>query len=236
VTLDARAEHQPVVTISAPYGTGGSVIGPRLAEQLGVAFVDRAIPVSVSRRLDIPLEEAVDREETPQDRLTRWASYFAPAVQLFGGMAIGEAAVHPGQDFRDATEEALRQHAVAGAVILGRAGAIVLRDVPGAVHVRLTGSAERRLAQGMRLTRSDRETAERELQASDTARESYVREWYRADPADPSLYHLVIDSTLLSMDCCLELILTAVQSRAGATTSPDASPRRTDGDPASGSA
>jgi cytidylate kinase len=205
----------PVVTISAPYGTGGSTIGPGLAERLNVPFVDRAIPVSVSRRLAIPLEDAIGREESPHDRLTRWAAYLAPAVQLFGGVAIGEQAYHDGQAFRDATEQALREHAAAGAVILGRAGAIVLRGVPHAVHVRLSGSRERRLELGMRLTGADRDTAEREMRASDLARESYVRDWYRVDPADPSLYHLVIDSTQLPLECCLELIVTAVRARAG---------------------
>lgn len=204
----------PVVTISAPYGTGGSAIGPGLAERLGVPFVDRAIPVSVSRRLAIPLEDAIGQEEAPHDRLTRWAAYFAPAVQLFGGVAIGEQAHHDGQAFREATEHALREHAASGAVILGRAGAIVLRDVPHAVHVRLSGSRERRLEAGMRLTGTDRETAEQEMRATDLARESYVREWYRVDPADPCLYHLVIDSTQLPLDCCLELIVTAVRARA----------------------
>ncbi|HWD65858.1 MAG TPA: cytidylate kinase-like family protein [Solirubrobacteraceae bacterium] len=230
------AAHRPVVTISAPYGTGGSLIGPRLAEALQVPFVDRAIPVSVSRRLDIPVEEAIDQEEATQDRLTRWAAYFAPAVQLFGGMAIGEAALQPDQAFREATEEALREHAGAGAVILGRAGAIVLRDVPGAVHVRLTGSPERRLAQGMQMTGADRDTAAREMRASDLARETYVKDWYRADPADPSLYHLVIDSTQLPVDCCLELVLTAVRSAGRPTTGPSAPPHPAGADPASESA
>lgn len=204
----------PVVTISAPYGTGGSTLGPDLAERLKVPFVDRAIPVSVSRRLSIPLEDAIGQEEAPHDRLTRWAAYFAPAVQLFGGVAIGEHVHHDPQAFREATEQALREHAASGAVILGRAGAIVLRDIPHAVHVRLSGSAERRLELGMRLTGTDRDTAEQEMRASDLARESYVRDWYRVDPADPSLYHLVIDSTQLPLDCCLEMIATAVRNRA----------------------
>jgi cytidylate kinase len=229
---DPAAERRPVVTISAPYGTGGSVIGPRLAEALRVPFVDRAIPVSVSRRLDIPVEDAIDQEAGTQDRLTRWAAYFAPAVQLFGGMAIGEAALQPDRAFREATEEALREHAAAGAVILGRAGAIVLRDIAGAVHVRLTGSPARRLAQGMEMTGADPDTAKQEMRASDLARSAYVKDWYRADPADPSLYHLVIDSTQLPADCCLELMLTAVRSAGRATTVPGAPAHPTGAGPA----
>lgn len=207
------ASPRPVVTISAPYGAGGSYIGPLLAERLGVPFVDRAIPVSVSRRLDIPVDDAISREEVAQDTLTRWAAYFAPAVQLFGGMALGEQPLHDDEAFRMATEEALREHAADGAVILGRAGAIVLREVPRAVHVRLHGPREGRIEQAMRLRGVDRETAERDLKSSDLAREAYVKTWYRADPADAHHYHLVIDSTRLPLDCCLEMIVTAVNTR-----------------------
>lgn len=230
---DPAAPDRPVVTISAPYGTGGSVIGPQLAERLGVPFVDRAIPVSVSRRLDIPLEQALEREEVPHDTLSRWAAYFAPAVQMFGGMAVGEHGLPADEAFRQATEEALREHAAGGAVILGRAGAIVLRDSPRALHVRLTGPAERRVQVGMRLTGVDRQTAEQELQESDVAREAYVKHWYRADPADPSHYHAVIDSTVLGLDCTLALILRAVEAVTGVTTGPGERAPKTPDDPAS---
>ena len=35
---------RPVVTVSALYGAGGSVVGPRVAEELDVPFLDRQIP------------------------------------------------------------------------------------------------------------------------------------------------------------------------------------------------
>jgi cytidylate kinase len=230
------APARPVVTISAPYGTGGSVIGPELAERLGVPFVDRAIPVSVSRRLQIPLEDAIEREEVPHDSLSRWAAYFAPAVQLFGGMAIGDQALPADQAFLEATEEALHEHATGGAVILGRAGAIVLRDAPRASHIRLTGPVERRAEIGSRLTGVDRRAAEQELRASDVARETYVKHWYRTDPADPSHYHLVIDSTVVPIDCTVELILIAVEAVTGITSGSGEPPRRTPSDRGSESA
>jgi hypothetical protein len=63
----------------------------------------------------------------------------------------------------------------------------------------------------MRLGDVDRQTAEQALRASDLSRETYVRHWYRFDPGDPGLYHLVIDS--ISPDTCVELIALAVVSK-----------------------
>ena len=52
-----------VVTISATYGAGGALVGPAVAERLGVPFVDRAIPVAVADDLGITLDDALSRDE-----------------------------------------------------------------------------------------------------------------------------------------------------------------------------
>jgi len=98
-------------------------------------------------------------------------------------------------------------------VILGRAAAVVLADVPRALHVRLDGPRERRIEQARRLEAVDRETAERHMRETDRAREAYVRQFYDVDATAPSLYHLVLDSTALALDTCVELIAVAVAAR-----------------------
>ena len=42
---------RPVVTLAAFYGAGGTVVGPRVAERLGVPFLDRGILTAVAKRL-----------------------------------------------------------------------------------------------------------------------------------------------------------------------------------------
>jgi hypothetical protein len=134
-----------LVTISAPYGAGGSIVGPRLAERLGGPFVDRAIPVEVSNRLDMPLDEALTHEQLSKGTISRWITHFAPAVQMFAGAPVTrEATDATDEAFRLAAEQVLHEHATTGGVILGRSGAVLLRDVPNALHVRLAASRERR--------------------------------------------------------------------------------------------
>ena len=90
----------------------------------------------------------------------------------------------------------------------------MLRDAPGALHVRLDGPAERRLAQAMELEGADRDTAARHMRETDRAREAYVNQFYGADARDAALYHLVIDSTALALDACVELIALAAAARS----------------------
>ena len=85
--------------------------------------------------------------------------------------------------------------------------------MPGALHVRLTGPRDARIAQGAELEHLDRVTAERHLEESDNAREAYVRHFYRCDPTDAVHYHLVIDSTALPLDACAALIADAALAR-----------------------
>lgn len=205
-----------LVTISAPYGAGGSIVGRELADRLDVSFVDRAIPVAVSRRLDIPVDQVLGQEEAPQTGLSRWMAAFAPAVLMVGGSPASVLTPADEASFRDTTEVVSREYAADGAVILGRAGAIVLRDAPHALHVRLDAPREQRILQAMRLGSLDRQAAEREMHSSDSAREGYVKHWYRADPRDPRHYHLILDSTSITLEGCIELITLALSHQAPA--------------------
>jgi cytidylate kinase len=202
-----------VVTLSASYGAGGSQVGPRLAERLGLPFLDRAIPTAVAERLAVPLADALVHDEAVRSVLERLLLRFAPAAQTFAGATPAPELVDE-RSYLRCTEDVIRERAARGCVILGRAAAVVLRDEPGALHVRLDGPAERRIAQGMAGEGIDRETAERHMRETDRARETYVQQFYGVDARDAALYHLVIDSTVLSLDACVELIAAAAADRA----------------------
>ncbi|GIH74815.1 AAA family ATPase [Planobispora longispora] len=205
-----------VVTISATYGTAGSVIGPAVAERLGVPFVDRAIPGAVAAELGCTLEEALshdDRSEHGLGWLLSGASRLPTAT--FGGVDVylpGALPPSP-EDFAVHTENVIKQVAhEQGGVILGRAGALVLADHPGALHVRLDAPPRRRILRTAALTGLSERQARKLVEDNDRARTAYVRHFYRADPASPHLYHLVVDSTVIPVDACVELIATASQA------------------------
>jgi cytidylate kinase len=195
------------VTISASFGAGGSRVAPAVAERLGVEVLDRAIPARVAERLAVPLDDALAHDEALGDAIGRLASSFALLPELAG--ALVQAGVLAGEDYRRETERIILEHAASGEVVLGRAGALVLREHPDALHVRLDGPPERRIAQAMEIGGLEKIDAERMRRESDRAREAYVRHFYGADARDPALYHLVIDSTAIPLEIVAELIVTA---------------------------
>jgi cytidylate kinase len=208
-----------VVTLSASYGAGGSQVGPRLADRLGVPFIDRVIPTTVAERLAVPLDDALAHDDAVRGTLERMLMRFAPAAQAFSGAGTPPEMVDE-RSFLRATEDVIRERcAEASGVILGRAAAVVLRDRPGALHVRLDGPPERRIAQAMALSGVDAETAQRRLKKTDRAREAYVKRYYGRDARDCKLYDMVLDSTSLGLGACVELIVGACAAK-GAETAP----------------
>lgn len=200
-----------IVTLSASWGSGGSRVGPALADRLGVPFLDRAIPTSVAERLAVPIEHALRHDEQPREVIGRFTSAFAMLPELAGAIVHADLGVE--EDYRRETERVIRERCQGGAVVLGRAGAVILRDEPGALHVRLDGPAERRIARAVAEDGFPESKARDALKRSDRAREAYVQHFYGADARDHRLYHLVLDSTTLPADICVELIAIAAEAR-----------------------
>lgn len=209
------------VTIAATYGAGGSVIAPAVAKRLGLPFIDRAIPVALAAEIHEPLDAALadDADRTP--RVARLLDRVLATSGLFVGVtasaeqrgAIPEIA---------RTEEVLRHIAdTTGAVILGRAGVFALKDRVGVLHVRLDGRVEARRRAAAERSGIDLPAATRAQQHNDRARLAYVEHFYPRAGAwnDPRHYHVVLDSTALSHNACIEIIVTAAQDLFSAGSS-----------------
>ena len=207
--------HRPVVTLAALFGAGGSVVGPRVAKRLGVPFLDRAIPEAVAKQTGLPEHAVADIDQQPRTRLERLTSALGRTATVSGGVGGSvERLDLQERDLRARIEEFLANAAVSGGVALGRGGMVVLRDVPWALHVYLGGPPEARLKQAMSIQGIDRETAKRRQRSEDRTRIGYVRRAYGVDGEDPGLYHLMLDSTALDLDTCVDLIAAASQARA----------------------
>lgn len=203
-----------MVTISAAYGAGGGLVGPRVAERLGVTFWDRAIPAQVAADLAERSDEVLAVEDDLGRGVSRWVSFFAPAGAVWTGIPSQEMAGHHDEaSYKEHINLVLRREAERGAVFLGRGAAIVLAGHPGALHVRLDGPLERRIDQVMDLGGLDERSARRAQHQSDTARYRYVHRLYHADVADHRLYHLWIDATAVPLATCVDIIVSAVQGR-----------------------
>ena len=219
---DGSPNHPPVVTIAALYGAGGSVIGPRVAEELGVPFLDRAIPEAVAKRTGLSEAAVDDVDQLPRRGVDRLAASLSRATTITGGTGGGiERLDVQERAVRSQIEEFLARASISGGVAMGRGGMVILRTVPWVLHVHLGGPREARIEQRMAIEGIDRATAEERQRAEDETRIAYVRRAYGVEGEDPALYHLMLDSTAIDIDTCVDLIVTAAQAR---TSHPKPSP------------
>jgi cytidylate kinase len=200
-----------LITVSAAYGAGGSVVAPAVADRLGLPFLQRVTTSEGHLAEPGPCDEQLSAEEVKATPVHRLLAHFTQA------MPAGPTQSPPSTHHQD---EHLRAHGEAGihrllagggGVILGRAAAVVLGKDHG-FHIRLDGPADRRVVQGAAIEGISEEHARERLYVADKARTAYVRRLYRCDPADASLYHLVLDSTALPLDTVIELIVTAARA------------------------
>jgi cytidylate kinase len=79
--------------------------------------------------------------------------------------------------------------------------------------VRLVGSLEKRGAHIQELNHLDKEAALELIRRDDRGRRRYLKTHFRADLDDPLLYHLVINTDLVSYEDAAQIIADAMLKR-----------------------
>jgi Cytidylate kinase-like family len=208
----------PVVTLSATYGAYGDKIGPAVAERLGLLFLDRAIPPAMAHELAQSTDVAESLDEPVPSRWERLAMGFANAAMPVGPSHLPPEAIPTPERFRQANEERLKELADStGAVILGRAGMVVLGNRADVLCVRLDGPVEARIAQVI-ARGADEQNARKAQREVDRARDAFAKVFFNVRQDDPRLYHVVLDSTILSVEACVDIIVRAALDRFGSSS------------------
>jgi cytidylate kinase len=211
-----RQMSKPVVTISSTYGAGGTVVGPAVARRLDLPYLDRILSSDLARRAAVAGcdEEQLSEDERSEGLMRRVLDSLASVPALFGSVITPlEEGVLTEERVWEQVEASIVQMAdETGGVVVGRGATCVLRKHGGAFHVRLDGPRRRRIAQAMQIEGIGEAEARRRQATIDRTRELYLKRFYDADPTDPRLYHLVLDSTAIPLDVCADLVVQAARA------------------------
>src|SRR5215218_8618482 len=120
----------PVVTLAALYGAGGAVVGPRVAERLGVPFIGPDLPQVVAARSGLPAAWVTQVDDEPR-RGKRIVGSLGRLCTLTGDTGGSFERLDVQQHtLRAHIEEYLAGCRSTGGVVLGRGGMVVLQRVP----------------------------------------------------------------------------------------------------------
>src|SRR6266850_1981363 len=184
----------PVITIGRQFGAGGTSVGEMLSRELHADLLESRIIDEVAHRLQLPKEEVEAEDEQPGSLLARLL------------VALGSASTEP-----LVPPEAARAGNV---VIVGRGGAYILRDFPGALHVFLRAAEAVRVKSIMtRFDITSEEEARRRLKRTDENWTAYIKQVYGHDRNLAGHYDMVLDTGRLGYETTVDAIIVALKGR-----------------------
>jgi cytidylate kinase len=221
-TADAGVSAMRAITISREYGSGGGEIASRLAERLDWRLVDHEVVKQIAARLGVEEEDAAAHDEHAES----WVMQFLTTMQGVGPMvALPSNLSFPPTEasYTRALREVVHGAVLAGqSVIVGRGSQIILRNRRDTLHVRIVAPLEQRISYVMLRENLSRAEAQQRITQRDQERRRYLINTYRYAPDDVRLYDITLNTAVLDLDSCVELIVRALEAKATQLTTPAA--------------
>lgn len=177
----------PIIAISRGSYSQGQEVAELVAEKLGYPCLAREVVLDASERYHVPEVKLIHAIEDPP--------------------TLFERLLHGKEGYIDYVRAALLKRFQAdNLVYYGLLGHYFLPDVSHVVRVRVTADFALRTAVVMERDHVSEEEARNILQKSDHARHQWAMHLYGIDPADPSLYDLMVHVGRVSTADTAEII------------------------------
>ena len=198
-----------IITISREFGSGGRLVGRKLAERLGYKYYDKNLLE------EIAAEKGYSREMMEEDEKRAKNSFLYSLTNAFGTAGYGPDTLSINERFFMAQFDYITNIAKSGegGVIIGRCADYVLRDFRDATNVFLYAEEDTKIERAVNEYGIKDENIRKTLADVDKARANYYRYHTGRKWGEPVNYHLCIDSGYLPIDGIVDLILDYVDLR-----------------------
>ncbi|MBI2866378.1 MAG: cytidylate kinase-like family protein [Chloroflexi bacterium] len=231
----------PVITVTGLPGSGVRELAQEVTRLLGADYVDQSIMQQAAHRIGTTVEALAHRDERVHSLGHRLAlllenlleksafssdPFFEPAgVEILLSRSYEEASRTPRNKaeelsdahFIDIVTTVMRSEAETGnAVLLGRGGQMVLRDLPGVFHTLVVAPLAQRIPFIMQRDGLDQASAERYVRQREADLVAFHRKFWKVEFTDPTIYDIVVNTASLSRANAAEIVAKAAQAKAGA--------------------
>ena len=195
-----------IITVSREFGSGGRTIGKTVAQRLSIPYYDKELVKQVA------LESGFDPKFIEEQ------GEFAPSKYRFAYAFLGRGV--PGamggmsaSDFLWTIQyRVIRDLADKGpCVIVGRCADYILKDRDDCLHTFIHASMEFRADRIVRLYGESEQSPEKRLTDKDTRRRVNYKHYTDREWGTAQNYHITLDSGVLGIDRCVEIILDLAQ-------------------------
>ena len=193
-------EKKLLINIGRQFGAGGKGVAAILGERLGIPVYDNELLQKAAE--ESGLSPAMFRRSDERKRFFNLANLFG----LNRSTSYSPTAIDGAELFKFQSQ-AIRDIAAKGsAIFVGRCSDYVLRDMQ-CLDVFICAPMEDRVARVVERTGMSAEDAEKYIQKKEKARREYYNFFTFGDWGVASNYDLCLDSSLLGLDGCTDLII-----------------------------
>ena len=183
-----------VITVSRQVGSLGTEMAQILAERLQYEYVDKEKIGKALAAYGLP---ELELEKFDEKKPPFWDSW---QVQRKKFLHFLEAVIY---DFA-------RKGNV---VIVGRGGQVLLRDLPGVLHLRVIAPFEMRVKRLLTEKGGDEKQVARHIRRNDRDSEGFIRTFFDMNWDDAALYDMVLNTEKISIETAVAMVWQGMQSR-----------------------
>ena len=196
----------PIITIEREYGSGGSVVGKQVAQQLGVPFYNHEILEMASERLEILVAKLEGAEESsPKSFLYALLMNSNPARTMEDNIPVSDKLyITETQIIKELAEQG-------SCVIVGRCANWILRDNPYRFSVFAYASRSFRLKYAQETYNVPAKDIDTILPRIDNRREKFYNINTGGNWHDKGNYALCLNTGMLGIDGAAKILVSAVE-------------------------
>lgn len=198
-----------VVTIARQYGSGGRQIGNAIAQELGIKYYDKELLERASKDSGLCQELFENHDEKPTNSflysLVMDTYSFGYSSAAFTDMPLNHKV------FLAQFETIKKIASEESCVMVGRCADYALADYDGALSIFVYADLDYRIHRIAEAYQISNSSAKEKIQKTDKQRASYYNYYTSKKWGEATGYHLCMDSSILGIDGCVELIKSAIK-------------------------
>ena len=194
-----------IITVSREFGSGGHTAAQMIADRLGIAYYDKALVERIAK--ESGLDEAYVREK---GEYATHSNSFLFALVMNSGSQSGFSV---SDQIYIAQNNIIKELAdKEPCVILGRCSDYILRDRTDCLNTFIHANKEFRAKRIVEHYGERTESPEKRIKEKDDRRKAYYKHYTGRNFGDVQNYHISLDSSVLGLDECVEIIVNAYKN------------------------
>lgn len=197
-----------IITISREFGSGGRLIGRRLAEKLDVPYYDKELLDRIAEESGFSREMMEDAEKKAKN------SFLYSLMSAMGTGETGPESMSLNERFFLAQFDTIREIAEEGScVIVGRCADYILRGMPEATNVFIYAEEADKIKRAVEEYGVPEDSVKKMMKDTDKARANYYAYHTGQKWGEPVNYHLSMDSGYIEIEDIVDIIIKYTQVR-----------------------